>query len=408
MAGRLSWERLFDDAIELSTEGSLISSALGRDLQSLWPQLKMDPGISRVFGDAYGVPLETGAILRQPALSESLSRIAKKGASDFYEGDLARKLVAGMQTLGSRVDARDFKRQDSQAVEAIARDFKGHIVSTAPPNSQGFTLLQLLGAMEMGGLVLDTALDAGVVGRLFSLANQERETFLGDPAVSKIDLSKLLSIERVKKLLNQAKSGNSSSHPPKPRASGDTVGISAMDSSGLAISSLHSIFYAFGAKVLEPATGIILSNRAASFSLDKSHPGYMTPSSRPPSTLLPVLVDHPDGSLTSISSMGGRSQAQIQAQLIGNIIRGDRPQEAVRKPRYVVGSFGSKLEETVVMEPGMPFTRAQLASQTVIPIDERPSNDDRCGHAQIVQNRDGLMTVGTDPRADGVGDFDDD
>lgn len=407
IAGRLSWEQLFEDAIQLSREGAPVSSALGRDLETLWPQLTKDPGMSRVFGDGAGGPLKTGATLRQPNLSESLSRIAKKGASDFYEGDLARKLVLGMQTLGSRVSARDFEIQESQALEAISREFKGHVISTAPPNSQGFTLLQILGAMEIGGLDPNNGLNAGVVSGLFSLANQERDAFLGDPRVSRINLSKLLSVQRIEKLLDEARTNNSGHSQPKPRAGGDTVGVSAMDSSGLAISSLQSIFYAFGAKVLEAGTGIILSNRAASFSLEKSHPAYLTPGSRPPSTLLPVLIDHPDGALTSVSSMGGRSQAQIQSQLISNIVRGDSPQEAVTKPRFVVGSFGSALEETVVMEPGMPFTRGQLESQTAIPINESKSSDDRCGHAQIVQSRDGLLLVGTDPRADGAGDSDD-
>lgn len=402
IAGNMEWSTLFQESIELAATGTEVPEALGRDLAELWGELKDDPGLNEVFGDNQGRPLTSGSILVQPALSESLGLISKKGASVFYEGELSQRLVAGMRKMGSPVTQNDFENQDTEIMQPISREYMGHEIHTAPPNSQGFTLLQILAALQEAGLDLDDGMTCGVISHLFSLANEQRELHLGDPSYAAVDVGQALSSKRIRSLLSRAKFDLSDSANPRPKASGDTVGIVAIDKSGLAVSSLHSIFYAFGARVLEPSTGIILSNRSASFSLVEGHPAYFVPGARPPSTLLPVMVDHPDGTFTAIASMGGRSQAQIQAQLINRIIKGDSPSAAVSRPRFVVGSFGPNLREASIMEPGLPFTPAQLRDSSRFLVLDQAGPDDRCGHAQIIQEKRGTLLTGSDLRADGV------
>ena len=43
------------------------------------------------------------------------------------------------------------------------------------------------------------------------------------------------------------------------KANGDTVGLTAVSEDGWAVSFVNSVYWAFGAHILEPETGIILS-----------------------------------------------------------------------------------------------------------------------------------------------------
>lgn len=400
-AGRLDWSTLMADALALAKEGVEVAPSLARDLESLWPEISIDPGVRNIFSSARGGPKKVGETLHQPELALSLHALASDGPDAFYHGDLARQLSEGMRTLGSEVSAEDFALQESEILSPLRVTYRDHQVWTAPPNSQGFTLAQMLKILERNDVDLDDPDYRGTLASLFGLSNTEREEYLADPHFAEVNLEELLSNHHTQELFERARAGQSVSGNSQPRASGDTVGIAAIDANGVAVSSLHSIFYSFGARVLDPATGIVLQNRSASFSLNRHHRAYLRPGSRPPSTLLPVLIDHPDGTLSSIATMGGRSQAQIQAQLIGRITQGQSPEAVVAERRFVVGAFGPDLEEALVGEETVSDpVRKELGGRGFM-VTDSDDFDDRCGHAQIVQINSRGFAVGSDPRADG-------
>jgi len=405
MAGKLSWAFLLEDAISLASLGVSVAPALARDLDQLWADISQDPGIREIFSTANSGPKRVGDLLVQPTLANSLSALAESGPEALYVGALASRLVEGMRTLGSGVTESDFALQEPDILPAISTEFRGHRVHTAPPNSQGFTLLQILKVLERGDLRMADPGTFGTIASLFSRGNVERESHLADHRVSDTDIASLLSDDYLESMLQASRSGHDSDSPTHPRASGDTIGIAAIDSEGLAVSSLQSIFYAFGARVMDPGTGIILQNRSASFSLDPSHPAVLRPGARPPSTLLPVLVDSEDGRLSAVATMGGRSQAQIQAQLIERVTAEEHPQEIVGHNRFVVGAFGPQCENAVVTERTVSLDdRRELESRGLMVI-EVDGYDDRCGHSQIVHAGPQGFLVGTDPRADGLAPF---
>lgn len=401
VAGKLDWSFLMEDAISLAENGVQVAPALARDLKQLWPEISRDPGISDTFSSTQSGPKQAGEALIQRALASSLTSIATEGPNAFYSGNLAPGIVNGMRALGSAVTEEDFALQESETLSALSVDYRGHQISTAPPNSQGFTLVQMLNVLERSGFDLDDPISFGKVVSLFSLGNAERDNYLADPRFAQIALDRLLSNDYADDLLRRSRDGHSENTQSQPRASGDTIGIAAIDSTGLAVSSLHSIFYAFGARVMDPGTGIILQNRSSSFSLNPEHPAFLRPGSRPPSTLLPVLVDHPDGRLSAVATMGGRSQAQVQAQLINRLTKNQSPEDVVAQNRFVVGAFGPLLEDAVVTETKLGDDERAEAKRRGFLVIESEGFDDRCGHAQIVQRGPNGFALGTDPRADG-------
>ncbi len=399
--GRLTWSELFADAIEAAKDGVPVAAALARDLASLGPELRNDPGLRAIFFHSDGTPLAEGELLIQPQLAATLEHLAKYGPGALYSGTLAATYVGALAAMGSPISLEDLQLQRAHVTETLTHGYRDVVVHTAPPNSQGFTLLQMLSALTTSGeeSPVITA-NPGFAAALLSLSNSERDLYLADPESSPLDVASLLSDDHVDTLVERAREFDPDPTPGLPRANGDTVAISALDSDGLAVSSLHSIFYAFGARILEPQTGILLQNRATSFSLHPDHPALLVPGSRPPSTLLPVMLEHSSGELTVVATMGGRSQGQIQLQLIEGLLAGATPQSVVDAPRLVVGAFGPDLENSVVVEAELGDDTVQSLREAGWLVSVTQGFDDRCGHAQITTNVGGGLAFGSDPRAD--------
>jgi gamma-glutamyltranspeptidase len=199
----------------------------------------------------------------------------------------------------------------------------------------------------------------------------------------RLDQAQLLAPDR---LLDGA-----ASVPSAPAATGDTVAVTAVSSDGTAVSLIQSLFHSFGSQVLEPETGVILHNRGAMFSADPASPNYPAPGKRPAHTLMPVLVEHPDGRISAHGAMGGRAQPQIHLQVLRSVLAGASPQRAVAAPRLVVR------DGAVLAEPGLDAASVETVAL--------PDLSDEVGHAMVCTLfPDGSLAAGADPRSDGVGE----
>ena len=81
-----------------------------------------------------------------------------------------------------------------------------------------------------------------------------------------------------------------SAWPPPQTGAGDTIWMGAADASGLAVSYIQSLYWEFGSGVVLPATGVLMQNRGASFSLERGALNELAPGRRPFHTLNPALA----------------------------------------------------------------------------------------------------------------------
>ncbi|MEJ0018092.1 MAG: gamma-glutamyltransferase [Acetobacteraceae bacterium] len=133
-------------------------------------------------------------LVRQPDLARTLEEIAQDGAETFYRGRLAQRLAAGMHEAGVLVDERDLEACHPQVQEPIGIAYRGFRVTQTPPNSTGFTMLQMLKIAERFELAeLDPVQRIHVLVEAKKRAFQDRERFGTDPRFGEVPLERLLS-----------------------------------------------------------------------------------------------------------------------------------------------------------------------------------------------------------------------
>ena len=194
----LTWSDHFRAAIRHAEQGHPTARSVAAALVEERETLQKDPGLASVFFPE-GSPLAEGAPLIQPALAETLKRLAANGSLEFYEGDVAQRWVAGLQKMGSKITLDDLDAYQAYWDYPIEGAFRGHRVLTSPPNTSGFHLLRALTAIDLAG---QTALGADPLGSgagelavAFKAGNAVRAAALADPRFGGVSGAELVAMK---------------------------------------------------------------------------------------------------------------------------------------------------------------------------------------------------------------------
>lgn len=406
LGGSLSVEALLTPAIRLARFGFEISPNLARALERDRVALRLDEGIRSTFFEAAG-PLVRGEILVQEALAGTLEALVRDGLDSFYRGPTARRLADGLRALSVPVTLDDLHSHRPTTEVPLHEEFSPFSVITAGPNSQGYALLYSLGAL-LSRDPQGARIDAGILAEIFRAAAAHRDAHLADPRHARVDVAGVLTAGAHREAYDRAAArAIAAPRPPSAGAAkptGDTVGVAVVCADGTAVSLIQSVFDSFGAQLLEPATGLVLHNRAASFSLDSRSPNLVQPGKRPSHTLVPVIVDYRDGAIAAHSTMGGRAQTQIHTQLLVRALAGMSAQETVSAPRFIVGALeAGDTDDQVMVEPSLEQDTVHAIARTALNVRRGEHLDDHAGHAMIARiTADGTLDAGADPRSDGA------
>ncbi|MFJ6654345.1 gamma-glutamyltransferase [Microbacterium sp. NPDC091313] len=371
----------FDAAAAVAEDGVPVSAGLARALAAQADAVRSDPGMRSIFSSD-GAPLREADALRQPALAATLRRLAIDPA-DFYTGQTAAAMLEALRAAGGVHSTDDFAGYSAEVVDALEHGAHGMRWSVAPPPSAGAVLLGVVGAPDAGsatGLV-----DASIRGVA------SRAAHLGDIAADSPHVAALLSL-----------ADGDVDAMREPRPTGDTAAVVASDDEGWAVTIVQSVYFTFGAQLLDPATGVLFHNRGSAFSTDPASPAALRGGARPPHTLTPAIIDT-DAATVVAGCQGGRAQPWILAQLLPETPDAPSLDEVLARPRWVVGAQDLGHDAlTVVTEPGVDPRIPAHAERLGIPHAAWPSPADEAGHVQLVRRRGGRLDAASDPRADGA------
>ena len=315
-----------------------------------WERVRRDRALRALLGKAGGKdPISPGRRLRQPDLAKTLKAIAEKGRAGFYEGWVAEKIAEAHEKGGGLVTPEDLKAYRAVVREPLAMRYRDLEVLTMPPPSMGgiavVAILHNLAAAEAHAAPKDSALLHHLFIESSRRAYADRRSVGADPAM----VDDAVVGPRLAKLLDPAyyrarqpaidPSEATSSKKIVPLAeempgpeSPETTHFSVVDAEGNAVACTTTLSAAFGAWVVVPGTGILLSNAMGAFSPEGVN--VLAPGKRMASSMSPTIVAQDGKPVAAIGSPGGDTIPGTVAQVARNLIdRGMTIDEAVEAPR---------------------------------------------------------------------------
>lgn len=401
--GRMALPRLLEEAIHFAQAGFPVSDGQYANTRDKRAELEDAPGWAETFL-ADGSPPPPGARFKQPALGDTLARLAAAGLDDFYRGEVARRIGADLARAGSPVTAEDYARHRAVETEPLSLRLGAGAVYNVTPPSQGLASLAILGLFERLGCG-----EADGFAHVHGLVEATKQAILlrnaevTDPAHMTADPQALLDPAALDEIAGRIDPARALPWPA-PGAPGDTVWLGAIDGAGRAVSFIHSIYWEFGAGVVLRDTGIQCQNRGSSFTLDAGGRNHVRPGRLPFHTNNPALAKLDDGRLMVYGAMGGEGQPQTQAALFTRYARfGQELQAAITAPRWVLSRTWGEPRTDLRMESRFPAALIDALRAAGHEVSTVEPFDQVMGHAgAVVRHPSGLLEGATDPRSCGA------
>ena len=348
--GRLPLATTLAPAIEYAREGFAVTGRYRKLAGFRLEVMRRNERTAAIFLQNNDVP-EAGYIIKQPQLADTLETIASQGSEPFYHGELAERIVAGVNEQGgqwSLQDLADYTVKQRQPIVSSYHDIR--IVSASPPSSGGIVLGQALNILENFDLdTMDEVTRKHVIIEAMRRAYRDRAAYLGDSDFVDVPVDRLLNKDYAAGLaieIDLERATDSDSMPPFNSQNGvgeNTTHFSVIDTEGNRVSATLSINLPFGNAMMAGDTGVLLNNELDDFALQPMEPNAyglvgtqanaIAPGKRPLSSMTPTFLET-DDKVALLGTPGG--SRIISMVLLGALefAAGGLPSDWVSVPRY--------------------------------------------------------------------------
>ena len=417
--GKKEWADLIEPTRALAAGGFQVSPRLASLITQAAGKRKLDlfDAAKSYFFDDAGQPLKAGYLLRNPAFAETLALIQKEGSKPFYEGKIAKDIVAAIKT---EVNPGIQTLEDFKAYEVVERKpacvpYRGYdVCGMGPPSSGGLTVGQILGilsnfdlpSMGNGADAMHLFIEAA------KLAYADRGLYMADSDFVSVPeglldstyLKDRAALIDPDKTMGKATPGTppwKDAHLYAPDTKIEKPGtshFSIIDAEGNMVSMTTTIETGFGSRVM--VDGFLLNNELTDFSFAAEKDGKpianrVEGGKRPRSSMAPTIVLKDGAPVLAIGSPGGSRIIDYVAQsMIGVLDFGMNPQEAIN-----LGHVVNRNGKTTDIETGTD-------AESLIPALEAKGHEIKVKdlnsglHGVLIKN--GKLIGGADPRREGV------
>jgi oxamate amidohydrolase len=404
LGGHMPLDVLLGAAIRQARDGYEVSRSQTRLTAEKVAELKDVPGFAATFLLRDGTVPPAGTMMRQSALAATLDHLAHTGLDDFYRGDVGREIAADLERIGGPVTRDDLVRYRATLAEPLSGSLRAGTLYNTPPPTQGLASLLILALYERLRVAEADGFDfAHGLVEATKRAFRVRDRVVTDPARVPQPPQRFLEANVLDGESLKIDRGRAAKWP-MPYGEGDTVWMGAADGSGLVVSYIQSLYWEFGSGCVLPATGVLMQNRGASFSLDRHALNALAPGRLPFHTLNPALAVLADGRVLAYGAMGGDGQPQTQAMVFARHVLYRMPLDrALDAPRWLLGRTWGSTVTNLRMESrfdGHLVDRLLSAGHDVELLPDAYS--DIMGHAgAVIIHPNGTLEGAHDPRADG-------
>jgi gamma-glutamyltranspeptidase/glutathione hydrolase len=337
--GTLPLSEVVAPAIRLAKNGITISDTLGGVLAEEQKHMGKWPA-SRAIFFKNGRPLKAGERLVQKDLAQSLALIGREGPSAFYEGTIAKRIVAEMALHGGAITADDLKKYRVVEREPLSGNYRGYqILAMPPPSSGGIHIIEMLNILERYPLREYGAGSAQTIhfmAEAMKRAYADRAAHLGDPDFVKVPAKGLMSRayadELAARIDPDRATPSSAIRPGQPEAyeSDQTTHFSIADKNGNVVAVTYTLNLNFGSGMVAEGTGIMLNDEmddfsvkpgiANAFGLTGGEANAVQPGKRPLSSMSPTIVLKDGSPFLVTGSPGGSRIITTVLQTLINVI----------------------------------------------------------------------------------------
>ncbi|MCG8429276.1 MAG: gamma-glutamyltransferase, partial [Chromatiales bacterium] len=346
--GKLPLKKVLAPAIEAARDGFPIDEHYRR--MALWrlKLLRDDPAANAQFLVDGEIP-QAGYILRQLDLAKTLQALGDHGREGFYAGEVADKLIAGVQAAGGIWTQRDLDAYKVVEREPIRGRYRGmDIVTAAPPSSGGVVLVSMLNILSRFDLAaLPPLTRKHLIIEAMRRAYWDRAKYLGDPDFVQMPIERLTHPFYAAGLARDIEQDRATpsikDQTPKASEGNDTTHFSIIDRYGNRVAATLSINYPFGSCFVAPGTGVLLNDEMDDFSAQPGVPNVygliggeanaIAPGKRMLSSMTPTFVESEQG-VAVLGTPGGSRIITMVLHAILSLAEGEAPDAWVKVPRF--------------------------------------------------------------------------
>ena len=370
--GSLPINEILKPVIALAERGVVVTNYQAQSLGDYRASFIKANGPNSLFSKVYKV----GDTIKYLALAETLKRISKNGAAEFYKGETAQKLVAFIAKKGGLFTLNDLAKYQAKWRTPITFYYKDlKIISMSPPSSGGICLNQIMKMIEpydlaeMGHNSIKTI---QVITEAERRAYADRNYYLGDPDFVKLPMKEMQDPTYLKNRMSDfsfdkaTKSSDVAHGTIQGYESKQTTHYSIVDAKGNAVSVTTTLNDNYGSKIYCDELGFFLNNQMDDFSVKAGVPNLygltgskansIAPEKRMLSSMSPTIVEKDGKLFMVVGTPGGSTIITSVLQTILNVYEFDLSmQEAVNAPRF----HHQWLPDEIVFEPNS-FSKSLL------------------------------------------------
>ncbi|MGV8931316.1 MAG: gamma-glutamyltransferase [Luteimonas sp.] len=418
--GKLPLKTTLAPAIHIATDGFAVYARMAKGYASRRDVMERYAGTRAVYL-AGGKPIVEGETFRQPDLARTLQLLADKGFDGFYRGDVANKLLKGVNDEGGQWTAAELAGYRVRERAPVVFDYHGWTITTAPPpSSGGIALAEMLQMLEGWDLAkIDDAHRTHLVVEAMRRAYRDRTFYLGDPDFVKVPQRLLTSADYAAGLratINPDKATPSDmlSGKQTPLEDEETTHFSIIDAAGNRVAATQTVNLLYGSGLIPPGTGVLLNNEMDDFALKPGTPnafgvmGYDAnapkPGKRMLSSMTPTFMESAD-KVTVIGTPGG---SRIITMVLLGILGYDAgldAQHVAALPRYHHQWMPDVISaESGALSPQVVSSLRAMGHTVKVPEDDADDDGRRSSHVwgnlQTVEWDKSSNTLfgGSDPR----------
>jgi gamma-glutamyltranspeptidase/glutathione hydrolase len=393
-------------AIRIAEDGVIASATLANAVTENFAAIVEDPALASVFCPD-GLPLEAGARVTNRDLAATLRRLAEDGAEAFYRGEIAGRIEAAMAERGGFITRADLAAYRAIEREPVRGRYRGHDLISGPPPVAGVALvetLQILEQFDVASLGPASPERVHLTAEALKRAFADYSAYVADPDFVAVPAAGLTAAAYAKRRAADIRADTitprvTAGTPDGVSESPSTTSLAVIDGEGNVVVLTQTLSDFFGAKVMVPATGIVLNNEVKNFS--SRGVNAMAPGKRMRTTIAPTIVLKDGQPVAALGTPGAARIVSTMALVVSNLIDfGMGIQEAIDAPRF----YARDTEEALAVEGRVPSATLDALRALGYTLDVHGDFDLFFGGAQgIVRDpATGRLTGGADPRRDGA------